>query len=230
MKYAQPLLIAFALLLLAGCATAPRDPIALSEDYYANEEFTVGIYMRELPETKMYLPGADCLLCIAVVNAANKKISEHVETLPSDEVGLVRDIAERALAANSVKTLIIEDSIGFDELTKVTNSKRTNKLAKKDFRPLKESLGIDHLLILDIDKLGGERVYSGYIPTGSPTSFIQGEVYIVNLTTNEYELYEHVEIKSAIQGEWDEPPSFPGLTNAYYQSVEELKIRVGELF
>jgi hypothetical protein len=30
-------------------------------------------------------------------------------------------------------------------------------------------------------------------------------------------------VQKATDGDWDEPPKFPGLTNAYFQAVEQFK-------
>jgi hypothetical protein len=32
------------------------------------------------------------------------------------------------------------------------------------------------------------------------------------------------------QGEWDEPPKFPGLTTAYYQAIELAKDKIKDQF
>jgi hypothetical protein len=49
---------------------------------------------------------------------------------------------------------------------------------------------------------------------------VRGTAYLVNLNTQTYEWYAPINAQKATDKKWDEPPTFPGLTNAYYQAVE----------
>jgi len=72
--------------------------------------------------------------------------------------------------------------------------------------------------------VGVERSYSSYIPNGSPHAYLTGKGYLVNLSNNTYEWYRPVRIVRGAEGDkWDEPPKFPGLTNAYFQVLEMSK-------
>jgi hypothetical protein len=75
-------------------------------------------------------------------------------------------------------------------------------------------------LVISITSLGFLRTYSAYIPTSPPKGLLEGVGYMVNLKTNNYEWYERVTIIKSADGNWDEPPQFPGLTNAYFQTLE----------
>ena len=94
---------------------------------------------------------------------------------------------------------------------------------KKDFHGFQQKYAIDKLLVIDITTLGMLRNYSGYIPTSDPKGVLQGSGYLVNLKTNVYEWYLPVNVTKSAIGKWDEPPKFPGLTNAYFQAMEEGK-------
>jgi hypothetical protein len=52
---------------------------------------------------------------------------------------------------------------------------------------------------------------------------VVGASYIVDLTSNNYDWYLPLDIQRSAEGAWDEPPQFPGLTNAYFQTVEMAK-------
>jgi hypothetical protein len=43
---------------------------------------------------------------------------------------------------------------------------------------------------------------------------------VVNLKTNAYEWFMPVNILKSAEQKWDEPPKYPGLTNAYFQALE----------
>ena len=86
--------------------------------------------------------------------------------------------------------------------------------------------GIDHLLLVETGGMGFERPFSAYVPTAEPRAWVAGSVTMIKLPENRLEWYEPVQIRKSADGAWDEPPSFPGLTSAYYQAIEEFKDRV----
>jgi hypothetical protein len=96
----------------------------------------------------------------------------------------------------------------------------TPNVAKKDFSSLRKKYNIDKLLVVDIKTLGFIRTYSAYFPTSDPKGWLSGAGYIVNLSNNTYEWYLPVFVTRGTDKNWDEPPAFPGLTNAYFQVLE----------
>ena len=71
-----------------------------------------------------------------------------------------------------------------------------------------------------INTLGFIRTYSSYFPTSDPKGTIGGAGYLINLSNNLYEWYQPVNVTRSADTTWDEPPKFPGLTNAYFQVIE----------
>jgi len=97
--------------------------------------------------------------------------------------------------------------------------------ANKDFAA-RYGKDYDHLVVINVLQLGFVRNYAAYIPTGDARATVEGFAYMVNLKTNAYEWYDHVQVTRAADGAWDEAPSFPGLTNAYFQAIEQAKDEV----
>jgi hypothetical protein len=93
--------------------------------------------------------------------------------------------------------------------------------AKQDFSALKNEYNISHLLVVDVTFLGMWRSYANYVPTSDPVAYLKASSYLVNLDNNSYEWFLPLELKQSAQGDWDELPNFPGLTNAYYQVLAE---------
>jgi hypothetical protein len=93
----------------------------------------------------------------------------------------------------------------------------------KDFRALASKHQIDKLVVIDVSMLGVLREYAAYFPTSDPKAIVNGKGFVVNLSSNAYEWFMPFDIRRAADGSWDEGPKFPGLTNAYYQSIEEAK-------
>lgn len=214
--------------MFVGCAVTPQSPVALSENFYSNKETLVGVYMDELPETKTHIVGAGCLLCIATAAAANSKLTTHLNTLGTDELADLDENLVEVISEKGVKASLIMTPINFDKLGKFKSDEPN--VAKKDFTPLKEELGVDKLIVIDLNAAGAYRPYSSYVPTGDPVGTVMGLAYTIDLNTNQYELYENIDIKVSAEGEWKEPPTFPGVTNAYYEAVELTKDKVITLF
>jgi hypothetical protein len=101
--------------------------------------------------------------------------------------------------------------------SKIPNSTRN------DFSAYMEKHNISHLLVVQTNLIGMQRRYANYIPQGDPKAIYTGASYLVNLANNTYDWYYPVSVYRSANNNWDEPPSFPGLTNAYYQTLEEAK-------
>lgn len=204
--------------LLGGCASAPQQPVQLAQDTALAKTSRVGVAMTALPKVDTHLPGASCLLCIAFASAANATLTTHMQTLPYEELpNLKNDVADMIRKKGTNVTVIAED-LNVTELPAFDN--KGPNIAKKDFSSLQQKYQIDKLLVIDITTLGILRTYSAYIPTSDPKAVLQGTGYIVNLSNNTYEWYLPVNVTKSSDGSWDEPPKFPGLTNAYFQTLE----------
>ncbi|NTV10506.1 MAG: hypothetical protein HGA47_06990 [Zoogloea sp.] len=174
--------------------------------------------MTALPKPDTQFPGAGCLMCLAAASIANSSLTAHVKTLSHEDLPQLKSEVASLLRNRGADVVVIDEELKLDTLSDY-GSKGPN-IAPKNFSPLQQKYRVDKLLVIDITALGFTRTYSSYIPTSDPKGLVQGTGYIVNLKNNTYEWYLPVMItKSSDQG-WDEPPKFPGLTNAYYQALE----------
>lgn len=203
---------------LSGCASAPQQPIQLQSNVFAPSSTRIGIAMTELPKQSVQLPGADCLLCILAATAANSGLSTHIQTLSYENLSdLKKDIAG-SLSKHGVEVLVIDENLNLDKLKSI--SSKEPGTASKDFTIYKTQYNIDKLLVIDIAHLGMIRTYASYFPTSDPKATINGAGFLVNLSSNSYEWYLPINITKSADVSWDEPPKYPGLTNAYYQVIE----------
>jgi|APEBP8051073403_1049400.scaffolds.fasta_scaffold01485_5 hypothetical protein len=207
------------LLFLTGCATTiPQAPVAFSESSLRAEPGRIGVGMTALPKIETQLPGAFCLLCIAAARAANSALSSHAETLSYENLLDIKQDVANLLTKKGATVAVIGEELKVDELPDF--STKTPGFARKDFSQWAAKYKIDKVLVIDITSLGFVRTYSAYFPTSDPKSHFNGLGYIVNLKSNAYEWYHPVSIVKATDQNWDEPPKFPGLTNAYFQALE----------
>ena len=205
-------------LLLGGCVTAPQLPIALNQDTLSAKSGRVGVAMTVLPKADTSILGAGCLLCYATASAANADLTKHAETLPLEDLPKLKNEIADILRKKGTDVVVIPDPI--DLKTLASNDKDGPNMAKYNFAPFQSKYKIDKLLMIDITALGFLRTYAQYFPTSDPKAYLQGAGYLVNLKTNAYEWYLPVSINKSADKAWDEPPQFPGLSNAYFQVLE----------
>lgn len=209
--------LAALVIFLAGCAT-PQRPVSLAEKTFSSKTQRVGVGMTALPKVDTQLPGANCLLCIAAAVMANSSLIDYSRTLPHEDLPkLKNDLAELLRRKGTDVTVIAED-LDIDKLP--SYSGKGPDIAEKDYAPLKQKYAIDKILLIRITNMGMLRPYSTYFPTSDPKAILKGVGYIVSLNDNTYEWYMPVDLAKGSDSKWDEPPEFPGLTNAYFQVLE----------
>lgn len=207
------------IIFLTGCAMMqPQDPIALTDTALDVKSGRVGVVMTPLPKVDTSFPGAGCLLCLAAASAANSSLTAHTQKLPYEDLPNLKDTMAGALRKRGLDVIVIPADLKLDELQNF--STEAPKVARKDFTPFKQKYGIGKLVVIQIDSLGIWRDYSAYVPTSDPKAVLHGSGYMINLSNNSYEWFLPVHITKAADGAWDEPPNFPGLTNAYFQALE----------
>lgn len=222
------LAVLLAAFLLSGCVTTPQEPISLQAGFYDKPERTVGVYVHELPKPTTTLVGAGCLLCIALAKSNNSELSTHLEAIELSELDdLAQQIADR-ISRQGLEVRIIDGPVDREALPDFKAGE--GNFPRKDYRELRETLAVESAVFVFLDKLGAFRPYNGYIPTSDPVGYVGGEVFIVDLDSNAYQAYEPIDIQVAVDGEWKEPPAYPGVTSAFYQAVEETRDRVLGLY
>lgn len=218
MKSAFSAALVAAALLLTGCASrqalVPFNDGALASATPSR----IGVAMTALPKPDTFFPGANCLLCLASASLANRSLTQHAQTLSSDELAKIKQNLANALTRKGAQAKVIEAPLDPGELPDAKQS-GTN-VAKKDFSALRAAQNIDKLLVVQVAMVGYVRPYASYFPTSEPKGFVNALGYLVDLRTNTYEWFQPLEITRASDGPWDEAPTFPGLTNAYYQALE----------
>ena len=207
---------------LAGCAGPVQQPVNLAADYFATAKAKpgrIGVVMADLPKPDTEFPGAGCLLCIAVANGAHSALSKEVQAFSTAELKPLPADLVALLKKQGLDAVLISDPLKVYDLPDLAASDPTNK-SRKNFGALKTKHQIDRLLVVNITSLGVWRSYSAYVPTDVPKAILSGTASLIDLSTHALEWYLPLSLSRAAEGNWDEPPKFPGLSNAYYQVLE----------
>jgi hypothetical protein len=218
MKFRIALGMAAVALLLGGCASAPQMPLQLNTAEVVKKDTRIGVAMSTLPKVDTEFPGAGCLLCLATASVANNALTTHIRTLPYEDLPKLKEDVAALLRRKGSQVTVLAEDFNLDALPSFNGT--GPNVAKKDFTALRDRYKLDKLLVIEIGGVGVTRAYSGYIPTSDPKAQLRGLGYLVNLSTNTYEWYQPVVVQKSADKAWDEPPSFPGLTNAYFQALE----------
>ncbi|MDF2447260.1 MAG: hypothetical protein K0S46_2496 [Moraxellaceae bacterium] len=204
---------------LSGCAVTPQQPIAFAPAKLKEAPARqVGVVMTKLPKVDTAFPGAGCLLCYAAAATANGSLTRHTASLTHEDLPQLKTMVVDQLTRDGVAAKAIDEELDVAKLPKA--KVKGPNLAKRDFTQLKEKYGVDQLLVIELQTIGFVRNYSAYVPLSDPKATFAGSGYMVDLNDNSLQWYREVLIQKAADGAWDEPPAFPGLTNAYYQALE----------
>ncbi|SHH56143.1 hypothetical protein [Massilia sp. CF038] len=207
---------------ITGCATAPQVPVALTPKALATPGTRVAIAMTELPKINTFFPGASCLLCMAAAELNHTAMTAHVQKLTYEELPKLNAQLAAVMTKKGHQPRLV--NINLEALPDFKTD--APNFARKDFRGLKQSMGVEKIVVIQVTMVGIERMYSTYIPVAEPKAVVKGQSFMVNLTDNSLEWYTPIDIQKASDGNWDEAPAFPGLTNAYFQTLEMTKDQV----
>lgn len=221
MNFRQAVLSVAAVSLLAGCVTAPQLPVPLAPNALSGSSQKVGVVMTALPKVDTQFPGAGCLLCLAAASMANSGLTSYTQTLPVEDFPQLKEQVAATLRKKGVEVQVIADDVVIGNLPSFSGSGQN--VATKDYSAYKTKYGIDKLVVINISAMGFTRNYSSYFPVGEPKASVYGAGYVVNLASNAYEWYTPLNVIKASDTQWDEPPKYPGLTNAYFQVLELTK-------
>ena len=211
--------VALVMTLLGGCASIPpQQPLPVSPDLLSSKSARIAVVMAPMPKVDTQFPGAGCLLCLAAASMTNSSLTNYVQTLSTEDIVRLPAELTKSLRARGLEATQIPDVLDVSKLPDV--AKAQPNFASKNFSSLKTKFNADKLLVIEIQALGVWRNYANYFPAGDPRAVMKGRAYIVDLTTNALDWYTLIDVMRAADAKWDEAPSFPGLTNAYYQALE----------
>lgn len=210
---------ACATLLITGCATKPQRPIALNTEAVKASNTRIGVAMTALPKADTSFPGAGCLLCLATAAVANSSLTTYTKSLGHEDLPQLKATVAELIHKRGGQAVVIEEAIDLKLYADRTVPEGVNQ-ARRDFSAMQKKYGIDKLVLIDIQAIGFERNYAGYVPTSDPKAVLRGTASMVDLKSHMLDWYGPIQIMRASDGAWDEPPKFPGLSNAYFQMIE----------
>lgn len=189
-------------LFLTGCAS--EDNVVLDEAYWQKSPHHVAVTAVKAPEPGITFVGSRGLLDVAISNAVTRQLSTHIAnttdvswyySLPDE---FTEKLKQRHIIAKSVDQ---------------SNNEKIN------IPNIVTQHHVDEVLVLRLQAVGVVRPYNGFIPTGAPEAYCKVTGELVN-TTSKAVLWRHKAVtKLPIQGEWDQPPTYPNVTAAIKKAI-----------
>ncbi|WP_199758491.1 hypothetical protein [Aquabacterium soli] len=210
-----------ATVVVVGCASVPQGPVDIKPATLSGNSTRIGVAMTAVPKVDTSFPGAGCLLCLAAASMMNNSLTDHIRTLPPEGLDTLKQEIAQAITKKGATAVVIAEQINVDDLPRSSGS--APNTAPRDHSSFKQKYQIDKLLVINVSYVGVERAYSAYVPTTDPKGALRGTGYLLDLSSNTYEWYLPVAVIKGAEGNWDEPPKFPGVTNAYFQALEQGK-------
>jgi hypothetical protein len=223
--------LALAGVIVTGCA-AFQPPVPLSGEFTQNPGLQVGLALRS-PETPSFTTEGNVgLLDYAIISAAMLSLKEHVKTLDLSEFKTIEQEIAHLLQQQGFEAQVIPEFPDMETLEKFTDPDKedTEYYAPQDMTPFAKALGVDYLITLEVFRAGFARPYEGFIPMDSPRAVFDIRGQLIDLRSNRLLWFAGIHKANSPDGAWDEPPSFPGLTNSYYITLEEAKKEIIDTF
>jgi len=112
-------------------------------------------------------------------------------------------------------------------------AKDATKLADRDVTPILGKYGVDRLLLLSVDRFGAFRDYFVFVPTAAPLAMFQVRGELIDLTNNQILWRASTAQKQslvAIEGNWDQPPDYPNLTQGIRRAEHDAVVYLQNAF
>ncbi len=213
-------------LVLAACAgrrNAAFEPVAWNVQSVRADATRIGVAMRELPDREANYPGARCLACRPLAAASNSALTAHAAKLDGrDELHELRADLVALLRKRGIDAVDVPDALT-DEIVAAGGDVAA---LPDQVQALRERHRLGRLMVIEFESLGLQRPYAHYVPVSLPYAVVDGRAYMLDLGTRRVQWMHRMRSMLTTEGDWDEPPDYPGLTNAYYQAIEAVKDRV----
>lgn len=218
----KKLLIISIAIFLSACGSTPQSTVHLDTNMLSLDGTKIGfVYVSPKENATTHIFGAGCLLCYGVASALTSSLDTYLKNnIDNSELENIKNLVVEEYSNHNDKIELIKLP---KPIAKLSKFKGENGFAKKDFRPLKEELGLDIIVVLEINRHGAYRSFSNYIPNGDPQGHIAGLLYSVDLSSNKLLQYFQIDERVQPNGNWDEPEQYPSVTTSYYQAIENAK-------
>lgn len=215
------------LALLTGCAT-PQPPVPMDQAFWIEKQERIGVAYTQIPAPTVLLTGQQGLLDYAVNSGMASGLRAKVETWDASSLREIPQQVSTILQDKGYTVVKLDEPLNLETMKKASSEK--TGFTAKDFQPLKAQKQIDKLVLFSFASVGTTRSYYSVAPTSVPVAQVVVTTYVIDLDDNRMLYYQPKVFSRAADGEWDEAPEFPNLTNAFYQALDSTQQELLDVF
>lgn len=220
-KIKKYLSVAGLIAVITGCA-AVQEPLSVDQSIFEEETRNrVAIVMTPLPEPDVLFPGAGCLLCVLTAEGLHTSLSTHTDTLDGSEFKLSKTQLAERLREKGVDPIVVDEPLTLSDLTKFTS--KTENSAAYDFSEFAAAYDADYVVVIAVSGYGFAREFASYVPTTEPVAIFNAKGFMIDPSSNTYVWYQEFDMAKGVEGDWNQAPDFPKLTNAFHQLLAEAR-------
>ena len=195
--------------------------------YFADTQSSIVIAVPKLPVPSAMRTGSQGLLDIAVNSAMSDDLSKHLATLELKDFQRSAVKLQQYLTDKGFADVRVVNDVDLSKLPEFNAPDGgSQSFAKRDFRTLANEFNTKRLIILAAGPVGTTRAYYGFVPLGAPSVTFWAHADLIDLSNNTLQWHKAFVNTRAVDGDWDQAPDFPNLTNAFYQSLETVTQQV----
>jgi hypothetical protein len=200
-------------LLATGCVSV-QEPVPLQP--IANQTAKVGVmYVEAVPAETQYT-GSIGLLDYAIIAGVNKSLDTYLKSLTFEDYPVLVNEVTSKLQAKGFNAQLIDPPISLDLAKKIDLPKENKN--DSDFSAITKGQDIDYLVLIQKPAIGTTRSYYGPVPTSEPLAMVALRVEMVELATGNLLWYRNLREVATIDTPWDEPDTYPNMTNSIYKN------------
>ncbi len=218
--------VGMVLISLTGCGPSR---IALKPSFWDNKEQKIGIAFIKYPEAGAHRQGSEGLLDMAINASLASEMSAYLKSIDVEAYEEVAQSFKEKFASKGIEVQIFKGKLDLETLEDTPRSSGrslSSTTFKKDLSFMKQKFKIDKVLLLGVDAYGTLRNYYGFIPLGAPKALFKVSGQLVDLESNNKEWFDFQDQEYAtapVMGEWNQPPTYPNLTNALIVAMNNAK-------
>ncbi len=199
-------------------------PVSLTAAFWKDTGPTIGVAMNEPPVTR--LTGIYRAPLALPSNAANTAApGKHPNDPDFSAFNRIQTTLKSVLGQHGFKASIVKTPVDLAHLPAFDGPGGASYYASKDFRSLKEKLGVDRLLLIDRPVFGYTRRPGGSVlDSYAQDTHCGASGSLINLADNRILWHASWPASHQVADPWDQPPNFPNRNRALTQCTDDVRI------
>ena len=204
------------LFLALGACVQTQQPLPLEAEAVKPGD-VVAVGLNKVPDPRFMMEGSQGLLDLMIASAVTDQLNARIKNFDTNAVrGMENKIVDILKSRNT-------EAFAIDRLDPALYEKTANYktgFSRIDYSKLKQQHDANYLLLIEFTYIGVIRPYYGFIPTGAPEPYIKANAKLVDLSNNKLFWYQEYKYRQNVEGDWDDPPSYPALTSNFNEGFK----------